>query len=171
MTSKNRVSWLFDLPEMYLLCWKQMSRWDNRTLSQASFWSQCSAWLHRPQGREADPAGGWPKILCLFPSSSMRYWHLCWQVLFSFFPIIFISWRLIILQYCSGFCHSLTWISHGFTCVPHPEPLINYLVLLTSLFLLASLVHLNKINRTVIHVPVFPHLPQRKTIVSFSSRK
>ena len=39
-----------------------------------------------------------------------------------FFPIIFIGWRLISLQYCSGFCHTLTWISHGFTCVPHPEP-------------------------------------------------
>ena len=26
------------------------------------------------------------------------------------------------LQYCSDFCHTLTWISHGFTCVPHPEP-------------------------------------------------
>ena len=35
----------------------------------------------------------------------------------------FISWGLITLQYCSGFCHTLTWISHGFTCVPHPEPL------------------------------------------------
>ena len=23
------------------------------------------------------------------------------------------------LQYCSGFCHTLTWISHGFTCIPH----------------------------------------------------
>ena len=28
---------------------------------------------------------------------------------FIFFPIIFISWRLITLQYCSGFCHTLTW--------------------------------------------------------------
>ena len=37
-------------------------------------------------------------------------------------PFIFISWRLITLQYCSGFCHTLTWISHGFTCVPHPDP-------------------------------------------------
>ena len=36
---------------------------------------------------------------------------------FIFFPI-FISWRLIPLQYCSGFCQTLTWISHGFTCVP-----------------------------------------------------
>ena len=34
----------------------------------------------------------------------------------------FFSWRLITLQYCSGFCHTLTWISHGCTCVPHPEP-------------------------------------------------
>ena len=39
-----------------------------------------------------------------------------------FFSFIFISWRLITLQYCSGFCHTLTWISHGFTCIPHPGP-------------------------------------------------
>ena len=42
--------------------------------------------------------------------------------LFFFFPFIFISWRLITLQYFNGFCHTLTWISHGFTCVPHPIP-------------------------------------------------
>ena len=45
--------------------------------------------------------------------------------LFTFLFIylfIFISWRLINLQYCSGFCHTLKWISHGFTCVPHPDP-------------------------------------------------
>ena len=35
---------------------------------------------------------------------------------------IFISWRLITSQYCSGFCHTLTWISHGVTCIPHPDP-------------------------------------------------
>ena len=39
-----------------------------------------------------------------------------------FIFIFFISWRLITLQYCSGFCHTLTWISHGFTCIPHPDP-------------------------------------------------
>ena len=44
---------------------------------------------------------------------------LRYSFLFSF---IFISWRLITLQYYSGFCHTLTWISHGFTCVPHPDP-------------------------------------------------
>ena len=24
--------------------------------------------------------------------------------------------------YCGGFCHTLTWISHGFTCVLHHDP-------------------------------------------------
>ena len=33
----------------------------------------------------------------------------CRQILFFFFN-------------CSGFCHTLKWISHGFTCVPHPDP-------------------------------------------------
>ena len=40
----------------------------------------------------------------------------------SFFKFIFISWRLITLQYCNDFCHTLTWISHGYTCIPHPNP-------------------------------------------------
>ena len=39
-----------------------------------------------------------------------------------FFKFIYFNWRPISLQYCSGFCHTLTWISHGCTCVPHPEP-------------------------------------------------
>ena len=36
---------------------------------------------------------------------------------FLFFSFIFISWRLITSQRCSGFCHTLTCISHGVT--PH----------------------------------------------------
>ena len=32
-----------------------------------------------------------------------------------FFSFIFVSWRLTTPQYCSGFCHTLTWISHGVT--------------------------------------------------------
>ena len=52
------------------------------------------------------------------------HFHL-WKYLYErhfFFSFIFISWRLITLQYCSGLCHTLTWISHGFTCVPHSDP-------------------------------------------------
>ena len=42
-------------------------------------------------------------------------------IVFSVFFIYF-NWRLMTLQHHSGFCHTLTWISHGDTCVPHPEP-------------------------------------------------
>ena len=56
--------------------------------------------------------------------SSVKICHTssAWYNWNFFFPFIFISWRLIILQYCGGFCHTLTWISHGFTCVLHPDP-------------------------------------------------
>ena len=59
-----------------------------------------------------------------------RVWSLGWEdpleegmaahssILFFFL----ISWRLITLQYCSGFCHTLTWISHGFTLFPILNP-------------------------------------------------
>ena len=43
--------------------------------------------------------------------------------LLYFFKFIYFNWRLITLQYCSGFCHMLTWISHGCTCVPILNPL------------------------------------------------
>ena len=29
---------------------------------------------------------------------------------------------LFLFFICSGFCHTLKWNSHGFTCVPHPDP-------------------------------------------------
>ena len=49
----------------------------------------------------------------------------CWMnyyLLFLFFKIYF-NWRLITLEYCSGFCHTFTWISHGCTCVSHRDSL------------------------------------------------
>ena len=36
-----------------------------------------------------------------------------------FFEILFCYLFFI---YCSSFCHTFTWISHGFTCVPPPNP-------------------------------------------------
>ena len=41
--------------------------------------------------------------------------------LHSFLFYFIISWRLITLQYYGGFCHTLTRISHDFTCIPHPD--------------------------------------------------
>ena len=55
-----------------------------------------------------------------------RYWIYkniasLWRNYF-FFPLTFISWRLITLQYCNDFRQTSTWASHGSTCAPHPEP-------------------------------------------------
>ena len=61
------------------------------------------------------PKPRWQLFSSMFPSRKFN-------MLSFFFPFIFISWRLITLQCCSGFCHTLTWIIHGCTCVPHPDP-------------------------------------------------
>ena len=69
---------------------------------------------------------GLPTLSCLcflglftLISSSIVYID---ATFFFFNLFIYFNWRLITLQYCGGFCHTLTWISHGCTCVPHPEP-------------------------------------------------
>ena len=45
-----------------------------------------------------------------FDSLGLWSYSFFFPILFLF-PFIFISWRLITLQYCSGFCHTLTWHS------------------------------------------------------------
>ena len=63
------------------------------------------------------------KILAQF----IFYFLFCHTKSFFFFNFprtalfIYFNWRLITLQYCSSFCHTLTWISLGCTCVPQPE--------------------------------------------------
>ena len=72
----------------------------------------------------------WPVIFYSYIFVLFRYqsnvglieWVWKCSLSLNFFSFIFISWRLITLQYCSGFCHILTWISHGFTYIPHPDP-------------------------------------------------
>ena len=39
----------------------------------------------------------------------------------EFFPFL-LFFLVFIFLYCTGFSHTLTWISHGFTCIPHPDP-------------------------------------------------
>ena len=55
------------------------------------------------------------------PALNLSQHQSLFQWVGSFFFFL-ISWRLITLQYCSGFCHTLTWISRGYTCIPHPNP-------------------------------------------------
>ena len=57
-------------------------------------------------------------------NSNMVFFLICINrlSLFLFKKLINFNWRIITLQYCDGFWHTLTWNSHGCTCVPHPEP-------------------------------------------------
>ena len=69
--------------------------------------------------------------LCKITQSPVRMWYINSMILkvtismcpgyLNYFFFHF-NWRLITLQYCGGFCHTFTWIRHGCTCVPHPEP-------------------------------------------------
>ena len=47
---------------------------------------------------------------------------------YLFKKLVYFNWRIITLQYCDGFWHTLTWNSHGCTCVP---PSWTYLPLLS----------------------------------------
>ena len=50
------------------------------------------------------------------PNPTLEAWSL----------FFFFDWKIISLQYCGGFCHTSTWISHGCTCVPPSwNPTIN----------------------------------------------
>ena len=43
------------------------------------------------------------------------------SLLFNMLSRLVITFFIIFLI-CSEFCHTLKWNSHGFTCVPHPDP-------------------------------------------------
>ena len=55
-----------------------------------------------------------------FLSLCSIYFRGMYQLLF--FLLIYFNRRLTALQYYAGFCPTLTWISYGCTCVPHPDP-------------------------------------------------
>ena len=99
-----------------IICW-----WASRLLPCPGYYKQC---CDEHWGARASFRSGFLGVY-----AQEWYCLLIWQFYFQFFfppmctaalfiylfiSFIFISWRLITLQYCSGFCHTLTWISHGF---------------------------------------------------------
>ena len=73
--------------------------------------------------------------------------HLHSQVIFIF---NLFNWRIITLQYCGGFWHTLTRISHGCTYVPIPLGCPSALAL-SALFLTSNL-DWSSISHMVIHM-------------------
>ena len=88
---------------------------------------------------------------------------ICAVTCFLFVKNLFIfNWRTIALQYCVGFCHTSTWISHRYTYVPsllnpvtcfldstvRPHICPHYVVILVDLAYSSNL--LNSFSDTVI---------------------
>ena len=57
-------------------------------------------------------------LIFLLINNILFYLLLIFPLSLFYFLIKYFNWRMIILQYCSGFCHRWTWISHWCTCVP-----------------------------------------------------
>ena len=95
-SARNFLCQWFTIIMVYVL---QKLSWSERCIGQAML-------LHR-QG-SGDPL---VFFFCLFLFFNYYYYFLLY--LYCIYFIIF---------YCSGFCHTLKWNSHGFTCVPHPDP-------------------------------------------------
>ena len=80
----------------------------------------------------------------------------------------------ITLQYCSGLCHTLTWISHGCSCLPHPEPhshLPPHPIPLghPSAPALSSLSHALNLNwQSVSHMIIYMFQWKNKLLIKFS---
>ena len=107
----------------------------------------------------------------------MKYKFRVWshrKFFFFFFSFIFISWGLITLQYCSGFCHTLTWISHGFTRIPHPDPpshLPLYPILFQLLiFLLEQWVDLFFLKKNALSLSIFLRFSNTLRVLLFIQR-
>ena len=124
INSSSQVIWTCVFRVLVLTCvWIFVTPWAvdcqvplSMGFSRQEYWMSCYSLLQGIFPNQGSNMGllHWSRILyCLSHQGSPNL---------IFFPFIFISWRLITLQYCSGFCHTLTWISHGFTCVPHSDP-------------------------------------------------
>ena len=68
--------------------------------------------------------------LTLFQAKAVK-WRILHSVLsvpgiWSFHPSfwVYLHTDIVFLFFfiCGGFCHTLKWNSHGFTCIPHPDP-------------------------------------------------
>ena len=101
-----KLTLLFDTQETLLVwtCYNSMIQWF-KSLPCVNLYFIDLTYCLRLSSQEVDPETKIPM-----------------QVILFFLTFKNFNWRLITLQYCAGFCHTLTWISHECTCIPHPDP-------------------------------------------------
>ena len=125
-TACHRHRWQINQKTGRESCWTHMHTWKLAWRNITLYCNEKTADFSKTYSRKIEYSHTKKKAYAYTAKNHFWVSKLKFQVqaihfFLSFFPFIFISWRLITLQYCSGFCHTLTWISHGFTCVPHPN--------------------------------------------------
>ena len=113
--SKNRVGWA--------------KHWGPYSNTMCNYPTACQTVFHRTcpitflsalyEGSDLFISSPTCVIIWLFDDSHPNGCEVVFHCEFFFF---YFNYRLINLQYCGGFCHTLTWISHGCTCVPILNP-------------------------------------------------
>ena len=67
-------------------------------------------WVATSCSRRSSPPRDWTCVSCI-DRRVLYPWRPLGRILLYFFGVFFFfSWRLITLQYCTGFCHTLIWI-------------------------------------------------------------
>ena len=92
----NREAWCAAVHGV-MKSWTWLSNWTELNWRIFWGWGPASAWFKSSPGDSNMPAG-------------LRIKEVNDPFQFFFFFI------------CSEFCHTLKWNSHGFICVPHPDP-------------------------------------------------
>ena len=119
-----------------------------------------------------------------FPRGSSWLWAWTYISHMQADSFFFFNWRIITLQHCGSFCHTSTWVSCRYTCVPPfwtPSHLPPYLIPLGCPRALA-LLHASNLHRSsILHMVIYmfqccslksshPHLPHSpKVCVSFAA--
>ena len=97
----------------------QENHWQAKSLrsssilpKEASAWATHTNWLRAETGSSSEKFG---RSLFFLPRTTLLWYYHHRETkflrIFFFFYFTILYW----------FCHTLTWISHGCTCVPHPE--------------------------------------------------
>ena len=82
----------------------------------------CGRGLLLPQPRIKRRPWHWKhQVLTTEPPRNSHWFIIFADISHSdFLKLVYFNYRLIALQYCGGFCHTSTWISHGCACVSPP---------------------------------------------------
>ena len=96
----------------------------SRGSSQPKDWTQASHIAAEPQEKPKNTGMSSLSLLqgIILTKESNRGLLHCRQKLFFTYIHSFYTYIHSFFFICSGFCHTLKWNSHGFTCVPHPDP-------------------------------------------------